>query len=1275
MSTAISADPAAPAATAPESANPAGAPPTADAAPPAIGLDDKYLATGGRIYLSGIQALVRLTLVQRLRDQAAGLNTAGFVSGYRGSPLGPLDEHLWKAKPLLEARHVRFVPGVNEDLAMTAVWGSQQVELLGPSKYDGVYAMWYGKGPGVDRCGDVMKHANHFGSSRHGGVLLVAGDDHGAYSSTLPHQSDHIFAASMVPVLYPSNVQEILDLGLHGWAMSRYSGCFVGLKCIADTVESSASVDAAIDRVRIAYPDDFTMPEGGLNARLTDAMVGAVARQYEARMQDYKIYAALAYARANQLNHTTLDSADYGVPARLGIVASGKAYQDVLEALDELGLTEREAARIGLRLFKVAMPWPLEPDSIRAFATGLEEILVVEEKRQVVEYQLKEQLYNWREDVRPRVIGKFDEQGEWVHPRGEWLLPPKADFTIAQVARVIAGRILRFHQCDSIRARLVFLDAKEAVLKKAVDTPPRPAWYCSGCPHNTSTKVPDGSLALAGIGCHVMASNIYGERTKTITHMGGEGATWIGQAPFSEMPHVFANLGDGTYYHSGLLAIRAAVAAGVNITYKILYNDAVAMTGGQPIDGPLSVPAIVRQVAAEGVARIALVSEDPSRWADRAQLPADDAALALSIHHRDELDTVQRQLREVPGATVLIYDQTCAAEKRRRRKTGQLDDPPARVVINEAVCEACGDCGIQSNCVSIEPLDTKLGRKRQINQSTCNKDYSCIKGFCPSFVTIEGGTLRKSRAGAGAQAKPSKAAALLAAGGARVAADEPDRAGQPAAPDPLDEAMAGLPEPARHAFDGAPGAVDASYNILITGIGGTGVITIGALLGMAAHLEGRGVSVLDMTGMSQKNGAVSSQVRMAATPAQIRSQRIATGEADLLLGCDLLTAGSPDAIAKTRAGRTFAAINLHEQPSGRFAHERDWQLPAASIRALVDESVGGQSAWIDATRLATALMGDSIATNLFMLGYAWQHGRVPLAEASILRAIELNGVSVQANVRAFRWGRVAAVEPARIERLLGADGSSAASVAGGHSGAAGSAAADGSVSADGPGAASTVQVVRRPSLDELVARRAALLTAYQDAAWARRYEAFVARVRQAEDALPGARAGGRGGPLATAVAQNLAKLMAYKDEYEVARLHADGTFDRKLAAMFEGEFTVRYHLAPPLLSRPGPDGRPAKRTFGPWMRGAFAVLARCRRLRGTALDPFGRTAERRMERALIDEYCAMIEALLPRLTPENLALAVEIASLPDSIRGFGPVKEQAVRQAGARREALLRQFG
>jgi indolepyruvate ferredoxin oxidoreductase len=950
----------------------------------------------------------------------------------------------------------------------------------------------------------------------------------------------------------------------------------VAFKALADTVESSASVDADPFRVEVKLPQDFAMPEGGLNTRLSSMPLGQQARTQEALMQDYKIYAALAYARENKLNRVTIDSPD----AKLGIIASGKSYVDVLEALEELGIDEAMAAQVGLRLFKVAMIWPLEPEGVREFAQGLDEILVVEEKRQVVEYQLKEQLYNWRDDVRPHVVGKFDDKGEWVAPRGEWLLPPKADFSVAQVARVIAGRIARLNlderTRDLIKARLAFLEAKDAVLMKAVTTPFRPAFYCSGCPHNSSTKVPDGSFALAGIGCHVMATSIYPSMNKLTTHMGGE----------------------GTYFHSGYLAIRAAIAARVNITYKILYNDAVAMTGGQPVDGTTSVPLIAQQMAAEGVKRIALVTEDLSRYEDRSSLPA-----LVTIHERKFMDDIQRELRDLPGVTVLIYDQTCAAEKRRRRKAGahgaragEFPDVAKRMVINEAVCEGCGDCGIQSNCVSILPKETEFGRKRAIDQSACNKDYSCAKGFCPSFVTVEGGTLKKNKAGA--------------------------------AKDGNDDGWGLLPEPMLP-------SIASPYNILINGIGGTGVITVGALMGMAAHLEGKGASVLDMTGMSQKNGSVTSHVKIAETPERLRAQRIATGEADLVLGCDMLTAGAADAISKMRPGRTMVVVNLHEQPTGTFAQQRDWEFPAAQVRELISEAVGGASGvdFVDATKLATALMGDSIAANLFMLGYAWQKGLVPLSEAALLRAIELNGVAVASNKRSFLWGRRAAVDLKRVEQTATP--------------------------------AQTIVVQMPQSLDAIIRKRVEFLTGYQDAAYAEQYAALVARVREAESSLK------LGNKLATAVAKSLFKLMAYKDEYEVARLTTDGRFLEQLKTQFEGDVKLKFNLAPPLFAKKDAKGHLVKAEFGSWMWGVFKLLAKLKGLRGGAFDIFGYTAERRMERALIVEYRGMVEDLLGTLDAANHATAVELAALPEQIRGFGHVKEKAVAEYRVRKEELL----
>ena len=1153
----------------------------------AVSLDDKYEVATGRIFVTGVQALVRLLILQRQRDRAAGLNTAGFVSGYRGSPLGGLDQALWKAQKFLERSDIKFQPGLNEDLAATALWGTQQVTMYPGATVDGVFGMWYGKGPGVDRCGDVFKHANFAGTSKHGGVLVLAGDDHAAKSSTIPHQSDHQFSAAMMPVLYPSSVQEIVDLGLHGWAMSRYSGCWVGFKCVSDTVESSASISIDPDRVKITVPDDFPLPPDGVSIRWPDAFLAT-----EARMQDYKVYAALHYCRVNQLNRIVIDPPR----PRLGIITSGKSYLDVRQALDDLGLDERKCAELGIRVFKVAMPWPLEPEGVRHFAEGLEEILVVEEKRQVVEYQLKEQLYNWRDDVRPRVVGKFDEKGEWMRPHGDWLLPATSELTPAMIARVIAQRIERLGLTPSeadqrqMAARVAWINAKEAALAKPKISLARQPYFCSGCPHNTSTNVPEGSRATAGIGCHVMS--IWMDRkTSTYTHMGGEGVPWIGQAPFTEEKHIFANLGDGTYYHSGILAIRAAVAAGVNITYKILYNDAVAMTGGQPFDGPLSPQDIARQVAAEGVSKIVVVSDDPEKY------PGGYFAPEIEIHHRDDLDAVQRTLRDTPGTTILLYDQTCAAEKRRRRKRGTFPDPQKRVFINELVCEGCGDCGVKSNCVSVAPVETEFGRKRAIDQSSCNKDYSCVNGFCPSFVTIEGGQVRK----------PPKAAAV-------------------------DFSL--LPAPVLP-------ATHEPYGVLVTGIGGTGVVTIGALLGMAAHLEGKGVSVLDMTGLAQKNGAVVSHVRIADAPEQLHATRIAAGEAKLVLACDILTGVGNEALAKMQKGVTRALVNTALVMPAQFTRDPDLRFPTGSMEQEIKDAVGpGEAEFLDATKLATGLMGDSIATNLFMVGYAFQRGLLPVSEASILKAIELNGAAIESNTQSFKWGRLAAVDGARV---------AAAAL---------------------PPAAKPDSQRLSETLDEVIARRVAFLTDYQDTAYAKRYSDLVARVRSIEaQKQPGAT------DLTEAVARYYFKLLAIKDEYEVARLYAETDFLQRVAAQFEGDYKLRFWLAPPATNKPdGKSGEARKTKYGPWMMPVFRVLAKLRRLRGGALDVFGRTAERRMERQLIVDYEKLVDELIGALGPQNYELAVSLASVPEYIRGYGHVKERHLKDAKAREAALLERF-
>jgi indolepyruvate ferredoxin oxidoreductase len=1140
-----------------------------------VSLDDKYTVESGRVFLTGIQALARLPMLQRDRDLAAGLNTAGFITGYRGSPLGGLDQALWKATEQLARHHIRFQPGVNEDLAATSIWGTQQVNLFPGAKYDGVFAMWYGKGPGVDRCGDVFKHANSAGTWKHGGVLVVAGDDHAARSSTVAHQSEHAFKAAMMPVLAPSGVQEYLDLGLHGWALSRYSGCWVAFKALADTVESSASVDIAPDRVRIVIPTDYELPTGGLNIRWPDPPL-----DQEARLLNHKLYAALAYCRANRLNRVVIDSPH----AKLGIITCGKSYLDVRQAFDDLGIDDALAAEIGIRLYKVGMVWPLEADGVRHFADGLDEILVVEEKRQFIEYQLKEELYNWREDVRPRVIGKFDEKGEWALPNGEWLLPATSELSPAQIARVIADRISRHFTSTRIKQRLELLEAKDRAMAAPVIAIQRTPFFCPGCPHNTSTKVPEGSMALAGIGCHYMVTWM-DRQTATFSHMGGEGAAWIGQAPFTERKHVFVNLGDGTYFHSGILAIRAAVAAKVAVTYKLLYNDAVAMTGGQPLDGTLTVPQLAAQLRAEGVDHIVVVTDGTERAYVESDLPD-----GVEMRHRDEMDAIQRELREISAVTALIYDQTCAAEKRRRRKRGNFPDPARRVFINERVCEGCGDCGVQSNCLAVVPLETEYGRKRAIDQSACNKDYSCLDGLCPSFVTIEGGRLRKGRS---------------------ISGDESGFAPPPSSP---------LPDTAE------------PYNILIVGVGGSGIITIGALIGMAAHIDGKGVSVLDMTGLAQKGGAVFSHVRIADTPDTLHAVRIATGEADAVIGGDIIVAASRDALSRMTGQRTRAVVNACETPTADFTRNPDWQFPLARMQDAIRSATSADAAsFIDATALATRLLGDAIASNLFLLGYAWQQGLVPVSGAALERAIELNGTAVDMNLKAFLWGRRAAHERAAVERYA--------------------------------------QPVVAPeatqkTLDELISDRAADLAAYQDEAYARRYRELVARSRTATPDFQ------------QLVARNYYKLLAVKDEYEVARLYNDPAFKNKIGELFEGDYEIRYHLAPPLLAHvDAVSGRPKKHAFGPWMGSAFRWLAKFKGLRGTAFDIFGRSEERRIEHQLIADYEADVDLVAKRDTQDNAEAVRQLLSWPEQVRGYGVVKMNSIAEAKKLREAARKILG
>jgi indolepyruvate ferredoxin oxidoreductase len=1146
----------------------------------AVSLDDKYDLSKQQIFLTGSQAIARTLLVQRERDRRAGLSTAGFVSGYRGSPLGGLDQQLARAGKQLKAADIVFQPGLNEDLAATAIWGTQQAELSGEGKHDGVFALWYGKGPGVDRSGDVFRHANMAGTSRHGGVICLLGDDHTAESSTNAHQTEFVLVDRMMPILNPAGVQEIMDYALHGFALSRFASVWVGIKCVKDNIESTASVDGSVERVQIALPDDYVMPPGGLGIRRELDFL-----DQEKRLHVHKREAILAYLRANRLNQTILSG---GQAPRIGIITVGKSYLDVRQALEELGLDEVRANDLGIRLFKVACPWPLDPAELKAFAAGLDLVMVVEEKRSLIEVQLREELYGSAHQ--PMVIGKKDEKGDWLFPVHGALDPN-------DVAIALGARLLQYRDDPALRARLEVIATAQGRLAEAIELAKRTPYFCSGCPHNTSTVVPEGARASAGIGCHFMA--LWMDRdTAGFTQMGGEGASWIGEAPFSKRGHIFQNLGDGTYTHSGSLAIRWAVASGVNITYKLLYNDAVAMTGGQQAEGHLSPDQMARQVAAEGVARIAVVSDEPTKYPPGTLWPP-----GTTLHHREDLDAVQRELAATSGVTLLLYDQTCATEKRRRRKRGAYPDPDKRVIVNELVCEGCGDCGVQSNCVSVQPLETEFGRKRQIDQSNCNKDFSCVKGFCPSFVTVHG-------------ARPKKAEPRAVGASALGAGD--------------------LPEPK------VP-ALDRNFAIVVTGVGGTGVVTIGAILGMAAHLEGKGCGMIDMAGLAQKGGAVFSHVRLAPTPDEIHAIRVAAGQADLVLGCDLTVTGSKKVLGAIRPGSTVV-VNTAESLPGDFTRNADFSLPTERLkRAILSASGREHTHLVDATAAAVAFLGNAIAANMFMLGYAWQHGGVPLSRASLLQAIALNGEAVAMNQQAFELGRRAAHEPATLLAAL--------------------------AEAKAPTQARQLS----QTLDEVVARRVDFLTGYQDAAYAARYRGLIEKVRVREAGiLPGQSA------LSESVARNLFKLMAYKDEYEVARLYADGAFRQQLAATFEPDsasgqkLRFEFHLAPPLLARRDPNtGLPRKMSFGPWMMGAFGLLSKLKGLRGTAFDLFGYTQERKTERKLVADYEALLSEILTKLAPENHALCVALAAIPEKIRGFGHVKERHLKQAKAEEAELL----
>ncbi len=1146
-----------------------------------VTLNDRYDLSQSRIFVNGAQAVVRLALMQHARDAQAGLNTAGYISGYRGSPLGNLDQQFVQAEQFLTPQSILFQPGLNEDLAATAIWGTQMAELRGQGKYDGVFGIWYGKGPGVDRSGDVFRHANHAGTSRHGGVLALTGDDHTCESSTSAHQSELKLVDAMMPVMNPAGLQEILDYGLYGWAMSRFAGVWTGIKCVKDNIEQSASIDGSLDRVQIVLPDDFEMPPGGLNIRGNDRVLDK-----ERRLFEYKVPAIRAFTRANGLDQLLLEGG--GAP-RIGIITAGKSYNDTVEALDLLGIVGPRAASLGVRLYKLAVTWPLEPEGVRHFARGLDLVLVVEEKRGLIETQFKDLLYG--DELAPVIIGKTDE-------RGAPLLPAYGALDPVQIARVIGERLLVTSFGDeALRARMEQLDRitdRSASLPGIIERVP---YFCAGCPHNTSTVVPEGAHAYAGIGCHYMVQWM-DRSTEGFTHMGGEGANWIGEAPFSKEGHVFQNLGDGTYVHSGSLAIRAAVAAGTTITFKILFNDAVAMTGGQSLDGELTVPQLAQQMVAEGVSRVVVVAEDPDKYPKDAAFPS-----YTEIYHRDELARVQEELQQVEGVSILIYDQTCAAELRRRRRRGKAAEPDERVFINELVCEGCGDCGIQSNCVAIVPVETEFGRKRAIDQTACNKDFSCLKGFCPSFVTVRGG-----------EAEPD---------------EDEDTDALPELPD-----LSGLPIP-------DPNSLERPYSMVVTGVGGTGVVTIGALIGMAAHIEEKGVGIIDMSGLAQKGGAVAVHLRIGKSPDTIKAIRASAAGADFVLGCDLVVAASDTVLSVVQEGVTRVIANDHEAMTGDFTRDPDLEIPAGDMRRALTRAAGEDAIrFVNAHAAARALLGDTQSANVFLLGYAWQLGQVPLSLPALEQAIRLNGVAVDQNLAAFSWGRLAAHDEEALERLL-------------H------------------------DVTRLPvpaerplSLGDVIDRRAEFLTGYQNAGYADVYRARVEAVRKLEqERVPGRSA------LTNAVAHGLFKLMAYKDEYEVARLLTQDAFLQKLEKRFGRGAEVSFHLAPPLFATIDPvSGRPLKRRYGRWMMRVMRILARAKSLRGTWLDPFRYGEDRKLERRLLADYEDLLDLFGERLNADNHGLAVELAALPEAIRGYGPVKTVAAEAADARRAELLAAF-
>ncbi len=1118
-----------------------------------ISLSDKYDLSKKTVLLNGTQALIRLMLAQKARDVQSGLNTAGFCTGYRGSPLGAVDFQMRRAAKELAASDIVFQEGLNEDLAATAIWGSQQAELRGEGKYDGVFGLWYGKGPGVDRSGDVMRHANMAGTSKHGGVIMAMGDDHTGESSTVLHQSDWAMVDASMPVISPAGVQEILDYGHYGYALSRFSGLWVGLKTMKDTIEVTSVVDADPYRKSFVVPE-YDMPEGGLNIRLVDTPTAQ-----EERLVNHKVSAARAFARANRIDQRMIGKAG----AKIGIAAAGKNWLDVVHALSVLGIDQAEAERLGVTAYKIVQTWPLDTDSFREWADGLDVIIIVEEKRKLIEPQAKEAIFDIRDGR--RIYGAEKD--------GRVLFKSDAALDPINIAQSI-GEILVEEGCggEKIAGALQSIsDAKRA--DNAPELAARLPYFCAGCPHNSSTKVPDGSRAYAGIGCHFM-SQWMDRKTLGFTHMGAEGANWIGESLFSKRDHVFQNIGDGTYNHSGIQAIRAAVAAGTTITYKVLFNDAVAMTGGQGNDGGLTAPRIARELLAMGIKDVVLVYDDKEEL-DLNAFPKD-----MEKHDRTRLMAVQERLAKTTGVSAILYVQTCAAEKRRRRKRGSFPDPDQRIFINTDVCEGCGDCGVQSNCVALVPVETEFGRKRAIDQSACNKDFSCLNGFCPSFVTLKGVT-------------PKKRAAR-------------------------DFVIPDLPTPVLPAI-----AKGATHNVVITGVGGTGVVTIGAILAQAAQIDGMGAGMMEMAGLAQKGGAVHIHCRLANSPDDISAIRVATGETDVLIGGDLVVSAGSKTIGLTAAGRTGAVVNNHEIVTGDFTRNTEFRIPHDQLMLSLEARLKERVAFFDASNLARDMLGDSIYSNMMVFGAAWQMGYVPVTRDAIVAAITLNGAKIDLNIRAFDLGRWAVVFPDQAQDAIHADG-----------------------------------ITSPKTLDEKIAYRVDHLRAYQGKGLANKYLRRLDKISDPE--------------IKEAVAISYHKLLTYKDEYEVARLHLSTI--EKASEQFDNIGDISFHLAPPVLSKMGANGRPIKKTYGPSMLKLFKVLAALKPLRGTPFDVFGYHAERKSERQLIRDFEADLEWCLARLGDATRGPILDLLRLPQTIRGFGPVKMAAIAKAAETRSMLKKRI-